>query len=79
MTENNGHIDVLVVDDSAFFTESMEHFLRDNDLNVATINDSTKVMDFLKEKQPSLILLDIMMPELDGISLCKMIKGREEF
>jgi phosphoribosyl 1,2-cyclic phosphodiesterase/CheY-like chemotaxis protein len=79
MSENTDHIDVLVVDDSAFFTESMEHFLRDNDLNVATINDSTKVMDFLKEKQPSLILLDIMMPELDGISLCKMIKGREEF
>lgn len=79
MNDTREHIDVLVVDDSVFFTESIDHFLRENDLKVATANDSTRVLDLLKEKKPRLILLDIMMPELDGISLCKMIKSSEEF
>jgi len=79
MDDSTEHIDVLVVDDSVFFTESMGHFLRDNGLTLAAINDSTKVVEFLKRKKPDLILLDIMMPELDGISLCKMIKRNEEF
>ena len=79
MNDTSKRLDVLVVDDSVFFTESMGHVLRENDLKVATINDSTKVMDFLKQKVPDLILLDIMMPELDGISLCKMIKGKDAF
>lgn len=71
--------DVLIVDDSIFFTESIGHFLREHDLKVAAINDSRRVIDFLRGNKPTLILLDIMMPELDGITLCKMIKSRDEF
>ncbi|MBN2467725.1 MAG: response regulator [Deltaproteobacteria bacterium] len=70
-------IDVLIVDDSPFFTDSVGHFLREHELAVATINDSSKVMDFLSEKKPELLLLDIMMPEVDGISLCRMVKKNE--
>lgn len=72
-------LDVLIVDDSTFFTESVGGYLREKELRVATLNDSRKVIDFLQDQKPALILLDIMMPELDGISLCKMIKGYEEF
>ncbi len=72
------YLDVLIVDDSVFFTESIGSFLREKNLKVATINESKKVMEFLKERKPTLILLDIMMPELDGISLCRMIKERED-
>jgi phosphoribosyl 1,2-cyclic phosphodiesterase len=75
MSEN---IDVLIVDDSQFFTKAVGDFLQEHNLKIATINDSRKVMDFLSKKKPALILMDIMMPELDGISLCKMIKDKED-
>jgi phosphoribosyl 1,2-cyclic phosphodiesterase/CheY-like chemotaxis protein len=71
--------DVLIVDDSTFFTEAVGQYLREQNLRVETLNDSRKVIEFLQDKTPALILLDIMMPELDGISLCKMIKSRDDF
>ena len=72
------HLDVLIVDDSAFFTKSISNFLGEKNLKVAALNDSRKVIEFLIKNHPDLILLDIMMPELDGITLCKKIKERED-
>jgi phosphoribosyl 1,2-cyclic phosphodiesterase len=72
-------LDVLIVDDSPFFTEALGHFLRQQNLRVATLNDSKKVIEALKSDKPRLMVLDIMMPDLDGITLCSMIKSRDEF
>ena len=71
--------DILVVDDSTFTTSLISHILKKKNLSIASINDSKKAIEFLYTKKPAVVILDIMMPELDGITLCKMIKEREEF
>ena len=70
-------IDVLVVDDSAFTTNSISHILQKKNLKVVSLNDTSKVLEFLNQTKPALVILDIMMPECDGISLCKLIKSQK--
>ena len=65
---------ILVVDDDAISLELMEAMLVPNGYEVITANDGSKAVAVIIEKKPDLILLDIMMPGLDGYSTLAKIK-----
>jgi CheY-like chemotaxis protein len=65
---------ILVVDDDASSLELMEAMLVPNGYEIITANDGSKAVAIIIEKKPDLILLDIMMPGLDGYSTLAKIK-----
>lgn len=64
---------VLIVDDQVENIDILKGILEDQ-YTIFAIKDPTKVLQFLKKNTPDLILLDIMMPELDGYEICKELK-----
>lgn len=68
---------VFLVEDDKKLNDLVADFLRDHDYKVTQIFDgSTAVYKILREK-PDLVILDIMLPEMDGIQVCRSV--RHEF
>jgi chemotaxis family two-component system response regulator PixH len=65
---------ILVVDDDPKVLELIEAMLIPAGYYVVTLVDSTKMVDTVREVQPDLILLDIMMPFEDGYSILNKLK-----
>lgn len=66
---------ILVVDDETDVTELLLYKLKQEDYEVLTLNDPLKVITTASEFKPDLILLDIMMPELNGYQICRMLRS----
>lgn len=64
---------ILIVDDEPMLIELLHDHLSDNGYIVFTANNAAEALPLL-EKQPDLILLDINMPDMDGLELCKAIR-----
>jgi putative two-component system response regulator len=73
----NVQFTILVIDDNIANIEVLINALS-NEYNVSVALDGKSAMEILGNQKIDLILLDIMMPELDGIQVCKMIKANEE-
>lgn len=65
---------VLVIDDEPEITDIVETFLTESGYKVEVENNPTKAVEKAREFEPDLILLDIMMPEMDGYSVCEGFK-----
>ncbi|MGB4985126.1 MAG: response regulator transcription factor [Erysipelotrichaceae bacterium] len=65
---------ILIVDDEENITSLVKEYSSDYDYVVDEINDSMLVMDQIKNVHYDLVILDIMMPKMDGFSLAKKIK-----
>lgn len=74
MKGKNSDKTILVVDDEDRVRESIREILSDEGYRVIEAADGTKVLDLIHAKRPKLVLLDIWMPEVDGIGLLKEIK-----
>lgn len=57
---------VLIVDDEPFNVDYLEQRLEDLDYQIITAADGQEALDKIKSNQPDLILLDLMMPVMDG-------------
>lgn len=66
---------ILVVDDEPDVTELIAYKLRREGLVVEIINDPLLILGKAREFNPDLFILDIMMPELDGLKICRMIRA----
>ena len=66
---------ILVVDDEKMIINLLKHNLEKEGYNVIEAHDGLEAIDIAKEQKPDLILLDIMLPKLDGLSVCKRIKN----
>jgi sigma-B regulation protein RsbU (phosphoserine phosphatase) len=78
MTDAEGKKLVLVVDDAPANLQVMHSILKD-DFKIRVATSGAKALDLVKAKpQPDLILLDVMMPEMDGYELCGILKATPE-
>ncbi|CAK7005843.1 MAG: Transcriptional regulatory protein CseB [Peptostreptococcus russellii] len=66
---------ILVIEDDKDIQELMVEFLKAKDYYVDAVSDGVKGIQKFKEKKYDLIILDIMMPNLDGFTTCKMIRN----
>jgi len=69
---------ILVIDDEAEITEIIETFLKDAGYQVLVENSSVMGIERAKSFRPDLILLDIMMPFMDGYEVCEELKKNKE-
>ncbi|HEU5464785.1 MAG TPA: UDP-3-O-acyl-N-acetylglucosamine deacetylase [Candidatus Binatia bacterium] len=68
---------ILIVDDEDGVRESVREVLSDEGYRVIDTADGTQVLELIREERPELVLLDIWMPQVDGIGLLKEIKTQE--
>jgi UDP-3-O-[3-hydroxymyristoyl] N-acetylglucosamine deacetylase len=68
---------ILVVDDEDDVRESVREVLSDEGYRVVDTADGARVLDMIRDERPELVLLDIWMPQVDGIGLLKEIKSQE--
>ena len=67
---------IVAVDDSNLVLKMLNKVL-DRRYDLHAFVDGSRALEFLKEKTPDLIILDIDMPVINGFDLLKMIKGME--
>src|SRR6266550_4037514 len=68
---------ILVVDDEDGVRESVREVLSDEGYRVLDTSDGAQVLKIIRDERPELVLLDIWMPQMDGIGLLKEIKAQE--
>ena len=68
---------IIIADDEHKILMSLEYSFKKNGYDVFIARDGTEVLEFLKTMIPDVILLDIMMPNLDGYSTLHIIKQDE--
>lgn len=66
---------ILVVDDEQPIIDILVYNLKKEGYNVIEANDGVTAVNMALEQKPDLILLDIMLPKLDGLSVCKRVKN----
>ncbi len=76
MSENNDLI--LVADDDEHIVELVSMYLKKAGFRVETAFDGNEALKKTKEKQPSLLILDIMMPGPDGMQICRTLRRRSD-
>lgn len=69
---------IYVVDDEAHICELIEYNLKENGYQVRTFPDGKSFLAATASKKPDLILLDIMLPEMSGLEICKKLKSDKE-
>jgi DNA-binding response OmpR family regulator len=65
---------ILVVDDDPDVLEAINIILEANGYEVVTARDGLDGLDKLKEEKPDLMILDLLMPRMDGFEVCKELK-----
>ncbi len=72
------NIKVLIVDDEPNILLSLEFLMKKEGFIVFIARDGEEAFDIIKREHPKIVLLDIMMPKVDGYEVCKFIKQNTE-
>ncbi len=67
--------DILVVDDSLAARQMISELLKSNGLTVKVASDGMEALNLLKKYRPDLVVLDIVMPKMNGYEVCRRIKS----
>lgn len=67
-------IKLLVIDDDAAVTDLLSLLLKSQGFEVFATNNSADGLSMIRELQPDLVVLDLMMPEMDGWEVCRSVR-----
>lgn len=68
---------ILIVDDEPNIVMSLEYTFKKNNFEVFIARDGQEALDILKNSLPNIIILDVMMPNVDGYNTLEQIKKDE--
>ena len=71
---DNSRMKVITIDDDVAMTELTAMLLRTHGFDVITSNHPREAIQVVREKQPQAVILDLMMPEMDGRQVCRAIR-----
>ncbi|SFC20187.1 two-component system, OmpR family, alkaline phosphatase synthesis response regulator PhoP [Flexibacter flexilis DSM 6793] len=74
MAAQSNNAKILIVDDEPDIIEMLQYNLRKEGYELKTADNGKKAVEVAKEFQPNLILMDIMMPVMDGVEACRQIR-----
>jgi len=69
---------ILILDDDEDILDIVSFLLRENGYKVQTLSNGETVFEAIKEFNPELLLMDVMLGGMDGRVICKRIKNTEE-
>lgn len=68
-------VEILVVDDEPNIVLSLEFLLKKEGYHVRTASNGEEALNVLKETKTDLVLLDVMMPRMDGYDVCQAVRA----
>jgi len=72
--QSNESVKILIAEDSPTQAERLKHILTQQGYGVAAAANGRQALEIARKDQPTLVISDIVMPEMDGYQLCKAIK-----
>src|ERR1700674_301776 len=66
---------ILIVEDEVDVADLVAHHLRGAGFSVETVSNGRAALNLIKSQPPTLVVLDLMLPEVSGLDLCRMIKS----
>ena len=70
---------LLLIDDEVQLLEMLQIRLEANGYEIVTANDGVEGIEKVKSENPDLIILDIMMPKMDGYEVCEILKNDPQY
>lgn len=70
---------IIIIDDDRFLSDSISRLLESNEFAVRRGFSAEEGYQAIKEEQPDLLILDLGLPDLDGVSLCRRIRTEYRF
>jgi len=67
--------EILVVDDEPNIVLSLEFLMKKEGYQVRTASNGEEAMQAIREAKPNLVLLDVMMPRMDGYEVCQAVRS----
>ncbi len=77
MKLNEERATIVIVDDKEDNLEMLTHMLSDRGYIVKAVDNGQDAVDMIRHTPPDIILLDIMMPDMDGYDVCRILKADE--
>ena len=78
LNPDNSSIHILIVEDNRTQAEYLRHLLKKDGYNVIIATNGLEALIEVEKSRPSLILTDVMMPEMDGYELCTAVKSNPD-
>ncbi|MEU7756969.1 response regulator transcription factor [Micromonospora sp. NPDC049101] len=69
---------VLVAEDDDRQAEVLRRYLQADGHHTVVVHDGRSALDQVRARQPELVVLDVMMPHLDGLDVCRILRGESE-
>src|SRR5665647_800412 len=76
--KTNGKVEILIAEDSPTQAARLAHLLEQHGYSITAAGNGRKALALMERRKPTLVISDIVMPELDGYGLCKAIKADEK-
>jgi class 3 adenylate cyclase/CheY-like chemotaxis protein len=70
---------ILIVDDTAANIQALSGILKDKGYQISVATNGRQALEVAKRVRPDLILLDVMMPEMDGFETCRQLKAADQW
>ena len=70
---------VLVVDDEKLIVKGIRFSLEQDGMEVDTAFDGEEALEMINEKEYDMVLLDLMLPKMDGLEVCQNIRGFADY
>jgi DNA-binding response OmpR family regulator len=67
---------VLVVDDESDFLELLKYNLEGQGFDILTAGDGVQALNVARRELPDVVLVDLMLPDLDGFSVCEILRSQ---
>jgi DNA-binding response OmpR family regulator len=74
--ETTAALEILVVDDDRKLVNLVSLYLKHEGFNVSVAYDGQEALNQAIQKQPALIILDLMLPKLDGLEVCQILRAK---
>ena len=65
---------IMVVEDEAALAGVVRDYLTREDYRVLTVGDGLAALDLARTRQPDVVILDVMLPGLDGVEVCRRLR-----
>jgi PAS domain S-box-containing protein len=78
-TNNAASVQILIVEDSATQAERLRYVLEQRGYRLSAVRNGREALAAVRANPPTLVISDIVMPEMDGYQLCRHIKQEEQF
>ena len=70
---------ILVIDDDPMACDIIEGFLYQDEYEMTFVHSGREALEIIDSTQPDIILLDVLMPEMDGFEVCRRLKSNEKW